>query len=197
MSDLIPLPLDDSLWERVFQVSPLVVVGTREPDGGHDFAPKHRVVALTPSHFGFVCRESHATYRNALREQAFTVSWPGPGQIVMTSAAAAPRCEDDEKKAMRGLPTFAAKHVDGVLLAGCYFYLECRLERVIDDLDEDGLIIGRIVAACAASDALRNDDALDRTIVHQRPLLAYLHPSQYTTIDESVGFPFPKGLTRD
>lgn len=196
MSDLVPLQLDDSLWERVFQVAPLVVVGTREPDGGHDFAPKHRVVTLTPRHFGFVCRESHATYRNALREQAFTVSWPGPGQIVMTAAAAAPRCEDDEKKAMRGLPTVPAKYVEGELLAGCSLYVECRLDRVIDDLDEDCLIIGRIVAAWAAPDALRNHDALDRTLVHQRPMIAYLHPSQFATIDESVGFPFPKDFTR-
>ena len=196
MSNLVPLELDGSLWERVFQVAPLVVVGTREPDGGHDFAPKHRVVTLTPRHFGFVCRESHATYRNALRERAFTVSWPGPHQIVMTSAAASSRCEDGEKKALRGLPTLVAERVDGVLLAGCCLYVECRLERVIDDLDDDGLVIGRIVAAWAAPDALRNAKAPDHTVVHQRPLLVYLHPSQFATIEKSVGFPFPKGFTR-
>ncbi len=197
MCDLVPLELDGPLWERVFQVAPLVVVGTREPDGGHDFAPKHRVVTLTPRHFGFVCRESHATYRNALREQAFTVSWPGPRQIVMTSAAASSRCEDGEKRALRGLPTLPAKRVDGMLLAGCCLHVECRLERVIDDLDDDGLVIGRIVAAWAAPDALRNARTPDRTVVHQRPLLAYLHPSQFATIEKSAGFPFPKGFTRE
>ena len=67
MSDLVPIELDDELWERVFVVSPLVLVGTREPDGRHDLAPKHRVVTLR-GHFGFVCRPSHATWRNAVRE---------------------------------------------------------------------------------------------------------------------------------
>ena len=103
MSDLVGLELDNKLWDHVFQVAPLVMVGTREPDDSFDFAPKHRVVQLTPEHFGFVCRRSHATYRNALRERAFTVSWPTPRHIVQTSAAATPRCEDGEKKAMQAL----------------------------------------------------------------------------------------------
>lgn len=196
MSDQISLELDDSLWDHVFQVSPLVMIGTREADGGYDFAPKSRIVNLTPRHLGFVCRESHATYRNAVRERAFTVSWPGPQQIVMTSAAAAPRCEDGEKKTLKGLPTVAAREVDGKLLAGCSLNVECRLERVIDDLGEDQLVIGRVVAAWASPDAMRSATTPDHEIVHKRPILAYLHPSQFATIDKSVGFPFPKGFTR-
>lgn len=197
MTDLVPLPLDDSLWEHVFQVAPLVVIGTREPDGGHDFAPKHRVVTLTPRHFAFVCRTSHATYRNTLREKSFTASWPGPRQIVMASAAASPRCEDGEKRALRGLPTVPAESVDGVLLAGCSLYAECRLERVVDGLGDDELVIGRIVAARAAADAVRGTAAPDRAVVHRRPLLAYLHPSQFAMLEKSFGFPFPKGFTGD
>jgi flavin reductase (DIM6/NTAB) family NADH-FMN oxidoreductase RutF len=197
MSDLVALELDDSLWDHVFQVAPLVMVGTREPDGACDFAPKHRIVTLTSQHFGFVCRESHATYRNAVRERAFTVSWPGPQHIVMASAAAAPRCEDGEKKAMRALHTVAAKEIDGELLAGCSMHVECRLERVIDDLGDDRLVIGRIVAARAAPDAIRNAKTPDEQIVREHPLLAYLHPSQFATIESSVGFPFSKGFTRE
>ena len=103
MSDLASVEIDDRLWEHVFVASPLVLVGTREPDGTDDFAPKHRIVT-SDAHFAFVCRPSHATWRNALREEAFTVSWPGPRQIVMASAAASPRCEDGEKKALRRKP---------------------------------------------------------------------------------------------
>jgi flavin reductase (DIM6/NTAB) family NADH-FMN oxidoreductase RutF len=196
MSKSISLELDDSLWDHVFQVAPLVMIGTREPDGGYDFAPKSRIVNLTPQHFGFVCRESHATYRNVVRERAFTVSWPGPRQIVMTSAAAAPRCEDGEKKTLKGLPTIAAKQVDGQWLADCSLTVECRLDRVIDDLGDDDLVIGRVVAAWASPDAMRNAKTPDRQVVHEHPILAYLHPSQFATIDKSVGFPFPKGFTR-
>ncbi len=127
VDELTPLELDDALWERVFVVSPIVLVASRDPDGGHDIAPKHRVVSLSPLHFGFVCRPSHATYRNALRERAFTVSWPGPRQIVKASAAASPRCDDGEKRALRGIATIAAKKVDGVLIEGGRFHLECEL----------------------------------------------------------------------
>lgn len=194
---VVALELDGSLWERVFQVAPLVMVGTREPDGGFDFAPKHRVVALTPRHFGFVCRDSHATYRNARRERSFTVSWPGPRHIVMASASAAPRCEDGDKRAMEGLRVFDAKRVDGALLDGCALHVECELERMVDDLGDDGLVIGRIVAAWASPDALRNARTRDSEVVHAHPLLAYLHPGRFATIDRSVGFPFPKGFSAD
>ncbi len=197
MSDLVALELDGLLWDRVFQVSPLVVVGTREPDGGHDFAPKHRIVMLTPQHLGFVCRPSHATYRNAVREQAFTVSWPGPKHIVMTSAAAEPRCEDGEKKSLKGIPTVAAEKIEGEFLAGCSLNVECQLDRVIDDLGDDELLIGRVVAAWASPDEIRSAGTFDHDIVREHPLLAYLHPSQFATIHTSVPFPFPKGFTRE
>jgi flavin reductase (DIM6/NTAB) family NADH-FMN oxidoreductase RutF len=196
VSDLVPIRLDDELWERVFVVSPLVLVGTREPDGSHDLAPKHRVVTLQ-GHLGFVCRPSHATWRNAVRERAFTVSWPSPRQIVMASAAASPRCEDGEKKTLRALPTLAATSVDGVLVAGCRFHVECRLDRVVDDLGADGLLIGRVVAAHADPKALRSKVVPDGSLVHEQPLLAYLHPSQFARIDHSTGFPFPKNFTRE
>jgi flavin reductase (DIM6/NTAB) family NADH-FMN oxidoreductase RutF len=196
VSDLASLDIDDRLWEHVFAASPLVLVGTREPDGGHDFAPKHKIV--TPgAHFGFVCRPSHATWRNAVREEAFTVSWPGPRQIVLASAAASPRCEDGEKKTLRAMPTIPAEVVEGALVEGCRLYVECRLERVIDDLGEDGLLLGRVVAARADPAALREAPAADGRLVHDQPLIAYLHPSQFALIDHSTGFPFPKDFSRD
>ncbi len=196
MSDLVPIELDDELWERVYVVSPLVLVGTREPDGSQDFAPKHRVVTL-PSHFGFVCRPRHATWRNAVRERAFTVSWPSPRQIAMASAAASPRCEDGEKKALRALPTLPARSVEGGLLDGGRFHVECRLERVLDDLGEEGLLLGRIVAAHADRKALRSRSVPDGALVHDQPLLCYLHPNQFALVDHSTGFPFPKDFTRE
>lgn len=195
MSDLVSIELDEELWERVFVVSPLVLVGTRELDGQQDFAPKHRVVTLA-GHLGFVCRPSHATWRNAVREGAFTVSWPSPRQIVMASAAASPRCEDGEKKALRALPNRPATLVKGALVEGCRFHVECRLDRVLDDLGDEGLLLGRVVAAHADRNALRSATVPDGTLVHDQPLLAYLHPSQFARIDHSTGFPFPKDFTR-
>ena len=196
MTDWMTLDIDDQLWERVFLVSPLVLVGTREPDGSYDLAPKHRIVML-PNHFGFVCRPSHATWRNCLREESFTVSWPDPEQIVMTSAAASPRCEDGEKKTMLGLPTVSGTEVDAQLLDGGRLQLECRLDRVVDDLGEDGLVLGRIVAARANPEALRKQEVPDGSLMHDHPLLAYLHPSQFAVVGKSAGFPYPKDFHRD
>ena len=38
---VIPLSLEYPIWDRVFTIAPLVVIGTREPDGTFDLAPKH------------------------------------------------------------------------------------------------------------------------------------------------------------
>ena len=77
-SERVRLDLEDKLWEEVFTVAPLVIVGTRESDGGHDLAPKHLVTPMWGPWFAFVCSLNHATYRNAVRERAFTVSWVRP-----------------------------------------------------------------------------------------------------------------------
>ncbi len=194
---LATLEPDDSMWHRVFTVAPLVLVGTREADGGHDLAPKHLVTPMWGPWFGFVCSPRHATYRNACRDGAFTVSFPRPSQVVLTSLAASPRCEEDGRKyALGALPTFPAREVDGVLVRDGYFFLECRLDRTVDGFDQNSLVIGRVVAAHADPDALRTLDREDAELVRDHPLLAYLAPSQFATIERSHSFPFPAGFRR-
>jgi flavin reductase (DIM6/NTAB) family NADH-FMN oxidoreductase RutF len=193
---LTTLEVDDSLWQRVFTVAPLVVVGTREPGANYDLAPKHLVAPMWGPYFSFVCSPDHATYRNAQRERAFTVSWPRPSQVVLASLAASPRCRDGEKTALQALPTFPAVSIDGVLLRDGYFFLECRLERVIDGFGRNSLVVGQVCAAHADPDALRTLDREDDALVHAQPLLAYLHPGRFASVDRSQGFPFPAGFTR-
>jgi len=193
---LASLAVDESLWQRVFTVAPLVVIGTREPDGAHDLAPKHLVAPMWGPYFSFVCSPDHATQRNALRERVFTVSWPRPTQIVLASLAASPRCEDGGKPALRALPTFPARSVDGVLLRDGYFFLECRLERVVEGFGRNSLVIGEICAAHADPDSLRTLDRDDGELVHAQPLLAYLYPGRFASIDRSDSFPFPQGFAR-
>ena len=190
------LDIDETLWERVFTVAPLVLVGTREPGGGFDLAPKHLVAPMWGAWFAFVCTARHATYRNAVRERAFTVSWPRPDQVVLTSLAASPRCEDGDKAALLALPTVPARAVDGVLLRDGYFFLECRLERVIDGFGDNSLVVGRVVAAHAERSFLRVFDRDDAELIHDHALLAYLHPGYFATIDRGNAFPFPRGFKR-
>lgn len=194
--ELETLDLDASLWERVFTVAPLVLVGTREPGGGFDLAPKHLVAPMWGPWFAFVCTERHATYQNATRDKVFTVSWPRPDQIVLASLAASPRCEEGDKAALRALPTVPARAVDGVLLRDGYFFLECQLDRTVDGFGENSLVVGRVVAAHADRRSLRASDRDDAELIRDEPLLGYLYPGHFATIARSQAFPFPRGFKR-
>jgi flavin reductase (DIM6/NTAB) family NADH-FMN oxidoreductase RutF len=191
--------LDTSIpiWERFLWVAPLVVIGTVEEDGTVDLAPKHMVTPLGwDNYFGFVCTPRHATYRNAIREGSFTVSYPRPGQLVHASLAAAPRCDDGRKASLAGLPVVAAQRVPGRLLAGAYLQLECTLDRVVEGFGENGLVVGKIVAARVHRSAERARELEDERLVEESPLLVYLAPGQFARVAESHSFPLPSGFRR-
>lgn len=193
----IELDIEHPIWDQFFCVTPLVVVGTRDDGGSYDLAPKHMAMPLSwNNYFGFVCAPSHTTYRNIERERAFTVSFPRPDQIVLASLAADPRGADDVKPALAALPTFPASKVDGVLFEHAYLFFECELERIVDGFGPNSLIAGTIVAAQVCEDALRHHDRDDQDLLLHAPLLAYLAPGRYATIDRSFSFPFPIGFKR-
>lgn len=194
-----PVELDVSvpIWERFFTVAPLVLIGTREPDGSFDLAPKHMVLPLGwQNYFGFVCTPRHATYANVLRERAFTVSYPGPDLLVATSLAASPRCDDGSKLSTAALPTLPARKVAGIVVAGAVLQLECVLERLVEGFGENGLIVGRIVAAYADPRALRGSEREAEEVLRAVPLLAYVHPGRFAAVDEAHSFPFPEHMRR-
>ena len=142
-------------------VAPLVMVGTRNRDGTHNLAPKHMALPIGSSgRFAFVCTPRHATYGNVADEGAFTVSYPRPADVVATSLAASPRCED-AKPYVGLLETFPAQRVQGVFVKDAYLFLECELERIVDGFGDNGLIAGRVVAAHADPKALRSSDRDD------------------------------------
>jgi flavin reductase (DIM6/NTAB) family NADH-FMN oxidoreductase RutF len=193
------LQLDTALpiWERFFQVAPLVLIGTREPDGADDLAPKHMAGPCSwDNYFGFVCSPGHATYRNAARERVFAVSYPRPDQVVVAGLTASPRCEDDSKPTIAVLQTVRAETLDAPLLVGSQAQLECALEKIVDGLGANSLIIGRIVAARIRTQAVRRVDRDDQQVIAKAPLLAYLHPGRFATIKRSNAFPLPKGFSR-
>jgi flavin reductase (DIM6/NTAB) family NADH-FMN oxidoreductase RutF len=178
-------------------VAPLVLVGTREPDGRFDLAPKHLAMPLSwQNHFGFVCTPRHSTYANALRERAFTVSYPRPAQLVHTSLAASPRCADGTKPVVAALPTRPAARVAGVLVDGASLALECELERVVDGFGENALLVGRIVAAWADPAALIGAEREPEQVLAEAPLLAYVHPGRFAEIAAAYSFPMPEGMHR-
>jgi flavin reductase (DIM6/NTAB) family NADH-FMN oxidoreductase RutF len=185
------------VWDRFFTVAPLVLVGTREPDGRFDLAPKHMVLPLGwQNYFGFVCTPRHSTYFNAWRERAFTVSYPRPGQLVETSLAASARCDDGTKPAVATLATVPARKVNGVLVEGASLQFECELERVVDGFGDNSLVVGRIVAAYADPAALRDADRSPEDVLAASPLLAYVSPGRFATIESALSFPFPQDMRK-
>lgn len=195
--DLIELDTASSIWENFFSVFPLVVIGTREEDGSDDLAPKHLAIPMSWSnHFGFVCTPRHNTYQNIQRDGQFTVTYMRPSQTVLASLAATPRCDDGSKPITESLPTFAAQQVDAVFVADGYLFLECELQQMVDNLGENSVIIGRVVAARVAEDALRSSGLDDEDLVFNTPLLAYLYPGRFAEISDSTQLPFPAGFKR-
>jgi flavin reductase (DIM6/NTAB) family NADH-FMN oxidoreductase RutF len=196
-SKLAALSLDRPIWDRVFMVAPLVIIGSKEPSGAYDLAPKHMAMPLgLANYFCFVCSPRHGTYHNIRRHGAFTVSYPRVGEVIYTSLAAAPRSEDQSKPSLLALPTLAASKVDGVLVKDCYLYLECSLHSMVDDFDGYSLIVGAIVAAAADDDALRKQEIDESDQIYRFPLLAYLHPGRIAEIRQSTAFPLPEGFSR-
>ncbi|AHY47785.1 Flavin reductase like domain [Rubrobacter radiotolerans] len=199
LRDLVELEGEVPVWERVFTTSPLVLVGTREKNGEYDLAPKHMAMPVGwRDYFGFVCTPRHRTYHNVRRERSFTVSYPRPSQVLFASLAASPREDGGERKPLLdALPTFPSEKVEGLFLQDGYLFLECVLDRIIDDFGEDdALIVGRIVAARARPDYLRASDGDDGDLIHAAPLLAYLSPGRYAEIRKTFSFPFPANFMR-
>jgi flavin reductase (DIM6/NTAB) family NADH-FMN oxidoreductase RutF len=191
------LDMSEPVWDHFFTVAPLILVGTRDPDGTANIAPKHMATALGwDNYYGFVCSSNHRTQQNIVRHGSFTVSFVRPYQLVVTNLAASPRWLDDTKPGLASIPTRAATAVDGVLVENCYSWLECRLEQILDGFGTNSLIVGRIVAASVADDALRTPDRDDADLIEQSPMFGYLHPGRFFIVGETIAYPFPPGFSR-
>ena len=194
----VELDTDSPIWEQFFTLAPIVLIGTLEPDGTPDIAPKHLAIPMSwDNYFGFVCTPRHATYVNAKRTGQFTVTYPRPEQILYTSLAASPRCGDDgSKPVLAAFETTPATQVDGVFVAGGYINLECEIFKIIDGFGINSLITGKIVSARVHRDALRVSDGDDQELIRKAPLFAYLYPGRFASISDTNTFPMPTGMKR-
>ncbi|MGB9375308.1 MAG: flavin reductase [Jiangellales bacterium] len=194
-SRYVPLSLQGAVWDDYYSVAPLVLIGTIEVDGSPDVAPKHLAMPLSRGPlFGFVCRPEHATYRNAVATSSFTVGYPSPAMVLQASLAAGPRDAEGGKPTLDMVSLSPARVVDGVVVDGCRVQLECRLERVIDDLDDSALIVGRVVAAHASEQALREAPDTAKDAPPNAPLLVYVHPGRVAAVHETKPFPYHRGF---
>ncbi|NNF23409.1 MAG: flavin reductase [Rhodobacteraceae bacterium] len=191
------LDVSRPIWDQFFTVAPLVLVGTREADGGNDLAPKHMVTPMGwQNYFGFVCTPRHGTYQNIKRDGVFAVTYPRPAQWLETSLTASPRCEDDSKPQLQLMHTHRSGRVDCPVVEDGYLYLECEIDRFVDDFGVNSLIVGKIVAAEIDRAFLRAVERDDQDLLRDAPLLAYVSPGRFATIQDTLAFPMPKGMKK-
>jgi len=194
---LVDVDTSVPVWDQFFTVAPLVLIGTTDPDGSLDFAPKHMVTPMGwQNYFGFVCTPRHSTCGNVERNGVFTVSYPKPSQVLMTSLAASPRLSKGSKPVIDYFETFPAKEIEGEFIEDGYLFFECRHHKTIDGFGENCLITGKIIAAYAQEDFLRHAEDDDQETIHAAPLFAYLSPGRFATIDRSNAFPFPESMKK-
>lgn len=192
---LVDIATDQPIWERFYTVAPLVLVGTVDAGGSVDFAPKHMATPMGwDNFFGFVCTPSHRTFRNIQRSGVFTVSFPKPTQVLFSSLAASPREAGGTKPVIEYFATVAARQVAGAVVDDAYLYLECRHHKTVDGFGRACLVTGEIVAAYGEPAFLRSGDVDDQELIHESPLLAYLAPGRFASIDRSNAFPFPADM---
>ena len=196
-ADLVDLDVGEPIWDRFFTVAPLVLVGTREANGGDDLAPKHMVTPMGwQNYFGFVCTPRHGTYQNIQRDGVFSVTFPRPAQWLETSLSASPRCEDDSKPQLDLMNSYRTARVDCPVIPGGYVYLECALDRIVDGFGVNSLIVGKIVAAQIDPAYLRALERDDQDLLREAPLLAYVSPGRFASIQDTQALPIPKGMKK-
>lgn len=186
------------IWDQVFMVAPLVVIGTKEGKD-YDLAPKHMVTPVSfGNYFGFVCTPKHSTYKNIKETGYFTVSYPTPDQVILASLSASPRCDHitKSKQIIEGLPTIKAMSSDALMVADSYLFLECELYKIIDGFDENCLITGKIIRAAANKNYIRISELDEQEQIKNHPLLAYIAYGRFAKIEHTYNFPFPKDFKR-
>lgn len=194
----VELNTKERIWDHLFTVAPLIVVGTKEKDG-YDLAPKHMATPMGfDNYFGFVCTPNHGTYHNAKETGEFTVSFPTPDQIILASLSASPRNDQMSKsqQILESLPLIKAPTMDAPMIKDAYLYFECELFKIVDGFGENSLITGKIVKAYIQREYMRFSELDEQDQIHENPLLAYIANGRFAKIQETYGFPFPKDFKR-
>ena len=190
------LDTSSPIWDRIFTVAPLIVIGTKE-GSAYNLAPKHMATPIGfDNYFGFVCTLKHATYQNIKDTQEFTVSFPLPDQVVLAALSATPRSDDTlgTKPIIKALPSLKATRVDALFLEASYLFFECKLFKIIDGFNENSIITGKIMAAHVDKNYMKTFEKDEQQQLKENPLLAYISNGRFAKITKTYNFPFPKNF---
>ncbi|PRX54646.1 flavin reductase [Flagellimonas meridianipacifica] len=195
---LVSLDMNFPIWDFIYTVAPLIVVGTKENDG-YSLAPKHMATPLgLDNYFGFVCTPRHGTYGNIKRTKEFTISFLKPNQVITASLSASLRdgTMSKSKGIIQALPIVKATTVDAPLVKDAYLYFECELFKIIDGFAGNSIITGKIKKAYVEKQYLRLSDQDEQEQLKENHLLAYIANGRFAKICETYNFPFPKDFKR-
>ncbi|MBT8236203.1 MAG: flavin reductase [Bacteroidia bacterium] len=198
LDKLVSLDVSTPIWDQVFTIAPLVIVGTQEGES-FDLAPKHMAFPMGfDNYFGFVCTPAHQTYHNAKKFKAFSVSFPTPEQIISTSLSASRRLEGLSKSdsILNALGVASAIQIEAPVIRDAYLYLECSLHKIIDGFGTNSLITGIIEAAYVDKNYHRASEVDEGQRIHDHPLLAYVANGRFAEVSETYNFPYPKDFSR-
>jgi len=196
LHDFYTLETSNPIWDRIFTIAPLIVIGTKEGDN-YNLAPKHMATPIGfDNYFGFVCTPNHSTYHNIKISNEFTVSFPRPDHVTLASLSASPRCDGNlnTKPIVDSLPTIKASLVDALCLEASYLFFECRLHEIIDGFNENSIITGKIVSAHVDKNYLKASEKDEQQQLKENPLLVYIAKGRFAKITETYNFPFPKNF---
>lgn len=191
------LDLNRTIWDQLYTAYGLILIGSKEENGSFNFAPKHMFSpAGWDNYFAFMGTPRKATFRNVEREKVFTVSYPRPSQLLITSLAASPREDDNSKLVLDALPTVEAVAIEGRMLADAYIHLECKLDQIVGQFGEWKMLVGKIVRASVSEEAHRHADVDDAERIFHAPIMSYVHPHRFAELKTTQHFPFPVDFKR-
>ena len=148
---------------------------------------------LTPEWSRFLILPRYA-YREVFRSKLFTgffflcFVWPFGNALFVYL--------HHNSSVLEALQMRPAVKVPGVHLAQSYLFFECELDRIVDGFGENSLVVGRIVEAAVAQDSLRTLERDAQDLIHHAPMLAYLQPWRFASIEQTYRFPLPDGFER-
>lgn len=168
---------------------PVLIIGTYGEDGTPD--------AMNAA-WGGICEadkimlclsDTHKTTKNILNRKAFTVSFADAAHVVACDYVGVVSGNKEPKKFEKaGFHAIKSEFVDAPLIAELPMALECELDKV----NEDGLIIGRIVNVSVDESVLGADGKADPAKFG--PITFDAVNNTYIKLGETVGKAFSDGL---
>jgi flavin reductase (DIM6/NTAB) family NADH-FMN oxidoreductase RutF len=152
-------------------------------------APKTQVMPVgRKGYWAFGCCDRHHTYQNVIQQGEFVINFPGPELIKQVSQSAKEFPPDADEINGAGLTAMASQEVKVPSVAECRVHLECKRYQVIDGYGKESLIVGEVVAVTADEDLV---DA-GAEILMEYPLLVYVYPGYYASVEQVRQFRFPR-----